>query len=82
MQSFSTEEMVGTPCCVCSEPLPAIHHTLCEGCAGAFHFRMTETEQARDCGQIYMDDEACTTFFFCNPCYAVHILHTTAEAGG
>ena len=74
MWGLGAEELAGKPCCVCGESLPRLHHTLCEACAGAFHLRMTETEQARDCGQIYLDEQRCTTVFLCNPCYTAHFM--------
>ena len=61
-------------CSVCGEELDPKHHALCEACSQLFHLRMTENEEARDCGQVFLQEENCTTVFLCNPCYAVHIL--------
>ncbi len=72
--TFSTEEAVGTPCTVCGAALPPIHHTVCEACSGTFHFRMTESAQALDCGYVYLDEQQCTTVFLCAPCYGKHVL--------
>ena len=68
MWGYSTAEMAGTPCCVCGESLPAMHHTVCEACAGAFHLRMTENAAAKDCGYVYIDEQQCTTVFLCGGC--------------
>ena len=82
MQDFSTKEMAGTPCSVCGDTLPEVHHTLCETCGSAFHFRMMENVQAKDCGQVYMDEQACTTLFICNPCYMTQVYGEQQTAGG
>lgn len=62
------------PCCVCGDALPPVHNTVCEACSGVFHFRMTESSDAKDCGQVYLDDKACTTVFLCSLCFQRHIV--------
>lgn len=61
-------------CCVCGDKLPPVHQTICEACSGAFHFRMTESAEAKDCGQVYLDEQDCTTVFLCSPCFNKHVV--------
>ena len=60
-------------CTVCGEPLPERHHASCDRCNRLFHLRMTETEQARDCGRVFVDDEHCTLALLCDPCFEGHM---------
>lgn len=66
--------VTGNSCCVCGDELPPVHQTICEACTGAFHFRMTESAEARDCGQVYLDEQDCTTVFLCSSCFDKHVL--------
>lgn len=73
MWGIDTEDRTGTPCCVCGDDLPALHHTLCEACLGAFHLRMTEHVETKDCGYVHMNEEDCSTVFLCITCYTATV---------
>ena len=55
-------------CPICLEELVPIHQIECTACRLVFHIRMTENEEARDCGSVWLDEDSEAMVFMCKTC--------------
>jgi hypothetical protein len=55
-------------CRVCGE-MTSIHSTAsCMDCSGTFHLALRQDIPAKDCGQVWIDEETQTLVFSCSVC--------------
>lgn len=59
--------MADERCVVCSEPLASDRAT-CYLCGSDYHLALRTDSQTRDCGEVWIDDEAQALAFACNAC--------------
>jgi len=71
-----TEAMV---CAVCGEPADEDSSRLCNNCDGRFHLRLIEGDDARDCGEVWINERYMSLEFACNTCLGNGPTATAAE---
>ena len=55
-------------CRVCGELTDSFSNATCMRCASPFHLALRRDIPAKDCGQVWIDDESQTLDFACNVC--------------
>lgn len=70
--------LVGEPCRVCGEPTSQYSHASCDGCGETFHLALRQDIPAKDCGQVWINDEFMALEFSCNVCLDVVAPDTAA----
>ncbi len=58
----------GTLCPVCSEPAHGPDSALCGVCDRAFHLNQRNDAKAKDCGQVWIDEQFLALRFACFSC--------------
>ena len=58
----------GEPCRVCAEPTSRYCNATCYTCGSTFHLALREDVPARDCGQVWLNDDVMALEFACNIC--------------
>jgi hypothetical protein len=56
------------PCAVCGEPTSEFCHAACGRCLQEFHLALRQDIPAKDCGQVWIDEESMALEFACNTC--------------
>ena len=83
--------MTETPsCCVCSEAVTPAMEAWCNSCGSAYHLNQRTDVEAKDCGQVWINQEHLALEFACDTCLGggppelddVLDLTEAAEAGG
>lgn len=67
------------PCRVCGDLTTAHSNAVCMGCAQPFHLALRQDIPAKDCGQVWIDDEMMALRFACDICLRVEM--TRVELG-
>ncbi len=55
-------------CVVCGEVAAPRMSSECNGCNGRFHLNQRNDIEARDCGQVWIDEQYLALQFACNNC--------------
>ena len=63
----SSEEAV-IVCVVCDEPVDAGMSAACNWCNGIYHLNQRNDVDAKDCGQVWIDEQYMALQFACNNC--------------
>lgn len=58
-------------CRVCGELTDAFSNATCMRCGSAYHLALRQDVPAKDCGQVWIDDESQTLEFACNVCLGI-----------
>ena len=58
-------------CRVCGELTDAFSNATCMRCGSPYHLALRQDVPAKDCGQVWIDDESQTLEFACNICLGV-----------
>jgi hypothetical protein len=72
---------VNEPCAVCGEPTNEYSHAICSRCAQTFHLALRQDIPAKDCGQVWIDEDAMALDFACNTCLGLTPAGQTATPG-
>jgi hypothetical protein len=65
-------------CVVCGEPVEARSSADCNWCNGRFHLNQRNDVEAKDCGQVWIDEQYMALQFACNTCLAGETASATA----
>jgi hypothetical protein len=57
-------------CTVCDEPAAAPMTAECNWCNGRYHLNQRNDVEAKDCGQVWVDEQFLALQFACNTCLA------------
>ncbi len=57
-------------CAICGEPATAAQSAECNWCDRRYHLNQRNDIEARDCGQVWIDEEYLALQFACNDCVA------------
>lgn len=57
-------------CAVCAEPATTAQSAECNWCDRRYHLNQRNDVEAKDCGQVWIDDEYLALQFACNDCLA------------
>jgi hypothetical protein len=57
-------------CVVCGEQAEAAMTAECNWCNGRFHLNQRNDTEAKDCGQVWVDEQYLALQFACNTCLA------------
>ena len=57
-------------CVVCGEGVDATMSAECNWCDGRFHLNQRNDVDAKDCGQVWIDEQYLALQFACNNCLA------------
>ena len=57
-------------CIVCNEPAEAPMTADCNWCDGRYHLNQRNDVEAKDCGQVWVDEQYLALQFACNACLA------------
>jgi hypothetical protein len=66
MATDTTAETV--TCAVCGESAPAAMTAECNWCDQPYHFNQRNDIEAKDCGQVWIDEQYLALQFACNSC--------------
>jgi hypothetical protein len=55
-------------CVVCREPATLATSAECNWCDGRYHLNQRNDLQAKDCGQVWVDEQFLALQFACNTC--------------
>ena len=55
-------------CLVCGEPVEAAMSADCNFCNGRYHLNQRNDIQAKDCGQVWIDEQYMALQFACDNC--------------
>lgn len=71
-------------CRVCGELTDAFSNATCMRCGAQYHLALRQDVPAKDCGQVWIDDESQTLEFACNICLGTAVVPAATEgrAGG
>ena len=58
-------------CVVCGEMTDPFSNAVCLQCGGAYHLALRQDIPAKDCGQVWINDEHQTLEYACNVCLGV-----------
>jgi hypothetical protein len=58
-------------CRACGELTDAFSNASCMRCGSSYHLALRQDVPAKDCGQVWIDDESQTLEFACNVCLGV-----------
>ncbi len=61
-------ESGGTECAVCGEPAVEAMSAVCHWCDGRYHLNQRNDMEAKDCGQVWVDDQYLALRFACDNC--------------
>jgi len=67
MTSEATETYI---CVVCREHVAAAMSSECNWCGGRYHLNQRNDIEAKDCGQVWVDEQFLALQFACNTCLA------------
>jgi hypothetical protein len=62
---------VNDPCRVCGDPTSEHSHAVCYRCRRPYHLALRQDIPAKDCGQVWLDEELLALQFACNVCLEV-----------
>jgi len=57
-------------CVVCGEDVAAAMSSDCNWCGGRYHLNQRNDVEAKDCGQVWVDEQFLALQFACNTCLA------------
>jgi hypothetical protein len=57
-----------TTCHVCRDPLADTNSTVCNTCGNAFHLRLRNDAEGRDCGEVWINEQFLSLEFACFNC--------------
>lgn len=60
--------ITGTPCAVCGDPVSEDASRICNNCERPFHLRLVEGDDAKDCGEVWINERYLSLEFACNTC--------------
>jgi hypothetical protein len=63
-------ETAAVTCIVCSEQAPRSGFAQCNWCDAYFHLNQRNDIEAKDCGQVWIDEQFLALQFACNNCLA------------
>jgi hypothetical protein len=55
-------------CTVCGDPAEAAMTAVCNWCDARYHLNQRSDVEARDCGQVWIDEQFLALQFACNRC--------------
>jgi hypothetical protein len=55
-------------CVVCGEPVAAAMSAACNWCDGRYHLNQRNDVEAKDCGQVWIDEQYMALQFACDNC--------------
>jgi hypothetical protein len=55
-------------CVVCGEPVAAAMSAECNWCDGRYHLNQRNDVEAKDCGQVWIDEQYMALQFACDNC--------------
>lgn len=64
------ERDVDEVCRVCGEPTTQYSNAACSWCVAPFHLALRQDIPARDCGQVWINEQFLALEFACNDCLA------------
>ena len=64
------EPEVPFTCVVCAEPVDVKMSAECNWCDGRYHLNQRNDVDAKDCGQVWIDEQYLALQFACNNCLA------------
>ena len=76
----SSEEAV-IVCVVCDEPVDAGMSAACNWCNGIYHLNQRNDVDAKDCGQVWIDEQYMALQFACDACLALAGQEDGAQPG-
>jgi len=65
-------------CHVCGDPLTDTNSAVCNTCDNAFHLRLRNDAEGRDCGDVWVNEQFLALEFACFACLG---RETQTEAG-
>ena len=65
-----SNEAPSSICVVCAEPVDAAMSASCNWCDGVYHLNQRNDVDAKDCGQVWIDEQYMALQFACDACLA------------
>ena len=68
-----------TTCAVCGEPVEEEASDLCGVCDGRFHLNQRNDTDAKDCGDVWIDEQYLSLRYACYNCLRTETASASAE---
>ena len=68
------DSTTATACVVCGEAVDAKMSAECNWCDGRYHLNQRNDVEAKDCGQVWIDEQYMALQFACDKCLASDIV--------
>ena len=67
---MATDQTEALNCAVCGEPMTFVQSAECNWCDQRYHLNQRNDVEAKDCGQVWIDEQFLALQFACNNCLA------------